>query len=220
MSPISLKRRKTDVQSDVFVAAALGTYCGKNGEAGPGPGDRMPGLGKVCSADGWCWENPLPHGNGLTAVWGTDANNVWAVGSGVMKWDGTDWSGQSIGASTFNAVWGTDANNIWAVGSGVMKWDGTAWTAQPSEAKYRLSGVWGMDANNIWAVGGFGTIVRWDGTAWVAQFSRTVNSLLAVWGTDANNVWAVGDKGTMVSRNSYSSTETPEFSRPRTEQIL
>ena len=29
---------------------------------------------------GWAWQNPLPQGNTLTAVHGTDANNVWAVG--------------------------------------------------------------------------------------------------------------------------------------------
>jgi hypothetical protein len=36
--------------------------------------------GRICSADGWCWENPLPQGLNLEAVWGLDTNNVWAVG--------------------------------------------------------------------------------------------------------------------------------------------
>lgn len=54
-----------------------GIHCGKNGGAEPGPGDRIPGLGTVCSKAGWCWENPLPHGRSLNAVWGADSNNVW-----------------------------------------------------------------------------------------------------------------------------------------------
>jgi hypothetical protein len=33
-----------------------------------------------CSSGKWCWENPLPQGNSLTAVWGSSANDVWAVG--------------------------------------------------------------------------------------------------------------------------------------------
>jgi hypothetical protein len=44
------------------------------GDAGP------PAETGVCSSDGWCWRNPLPQGNRLTAVSGTAANNVWAVG--------------------------------------------------------------------------------------------------------------------------------------------
>ena len=34
----------------------------------------------VCSADNWCWRNPLPQGNSLFAVWGSEASDVWAVG--------------------------------------------------------------------------------------------------------------------------------------------
>ena len=35
---------------------------------------------KVCSQDGWCWENPLPHGHTMNALWGTSAQDIWAVG--------------------------------------------------------------------------------------------------------------------------------------------
>ena len=36
----------------------------------------------VCSADNWCWRNPLPQGNNLNATWGSGASDVWAVGGG------------------------------------------------------------------------------------------------------------------------------------------
>ncbi len=29
--------------------------------------------GEICSPDGWCWRNPLPQGNGLSAVWAAPA---------------------------------------------------------------------------------------------------------------------------------------------------
>lgn len=35
----------------------------------------------LCSPVSWSWRNPLPQGNALYGAWGTDANNVWAVGS-------------------------------------------------------------------------------------------------------------------------------------------
>lgn len=74
---------------------------------------------KECSSDGWCWENPLPKGNDLAGVWGTDANNVWAVGAGgtILKWNGTAWAPESSGTTnSLDGVWGADANNVWAVG--------------------------------------------------------------------------------------------------------
>lgn len=35
----------------------------------------------VCNGDRWSWRNPLPQGNSLYGVWGTDPSNIWAVGS-------------------------------------------------------------------------------------------------------------------------------------------
>ena len=118
----------------------------------------------VCSVDGWCWRSPLPQGNYLPSIWGSDANNIWAVSDNgvVIKWDGIAWTPQST-PTTKNllAVWGTDSKNVWAVGlSGtILKWDGKVWTAQLSGTTVSLSGVWGTDANNVWAVGdGGGTL--------------------------------------------------------------
>src|SRR5260221_10447977 len=34
----------------------------------------------ICSPDRYCWENPLPQGNHLFALWGADASHVLAVG--------------------------------------------------------------------------------------------------------------------------------------------
>ena len=55
-----------------------------------GPADMsMPGSEKICSAGGWCWENPLAQGNNLFGAWGADANNVWAIGQSgtILKGD-------------------------------------------------------------------------------------------------------------------------------------
>ena len=94
----------------------------------------------------------------LEGVWGTDANNVWAVGEAgtILKWDGSEWHVQSTGTeATLYAVRGTDANNVWAVGSWgtILKWDGSAWRGQSSGTTNELYAIWGTDANNVWAVG-------------------------------------------------------------------
>lgn len=75
---------------------------------------------RICSADGYCWENPLPQGNFLLAVWGKDASQVWAVGySGtILKWNGAVWEAQAGGTlNPLNAVWGASASNLWVVGA-------------------------------------------------------------------------------------------------------
>ena len=44
----------------------------------------------VCSPAGWCWVNPTPQGDSLAGVWGTGADDVWAVGMGtVLHWNGS-----------------------------------------------------------------------------------------------------------------------------------
>ena len=34
----------------------------------------------LCSADNWCWQNPLPQGNTFHSVCFIDQNHGWAVG--------------------------------------------------------------------------------------------------------------------------------------------
>ena len=155
-----------------------------------------------CSESGWCWTYP-PRGRPLNRIWGSDANNVWAVGDGgaVLRWDGSAWSPQSSGtAKNLYGVWGSSANNVWAVGAGgtVIWWDGTAWTARPSGTTSDLYGVWGSDASHVWAVGAGGTVLSWDGTAWTGQTIGTSARLEDVWGSDEDTVWAVGSGGTVV----------------------
>ena len=55
-------------------AACAGDASNPDGSFTPSP--------PVCNVDPWCWQNPLPQGNHLYGVWGSDANNVWAVGLG------------------------------------------------------------------------------------------------------------------------------------------
>ena len=57
--------------------------------------------GLILKYDGTAW-SPLLTGRptcGLRGVWGSDANNVWAVGEAgtILKYDGSSWSAQSSG---------------------------------------------------------------------------------------------------------------------------
>src|SRR5258708_35212131 len=90
-----------------------------------------------CGEDGWCWENPLPHGHGSLALWGSAADDVWAVGDAgaILHWNGHPWTGTS-GQPKVNyaAIWGRRANDVWVAGSldfreaTVLHWDGATWS--------------------------------------------------------------------------------------------
>ncbi|HEX9399600.1 MAG TPA: hypothetical protein VF912_05775 [Anaeromyxobacter sp.] len=74
----------------------------------------------ACSADGWCWENPLSQGNPLEAVWARSATDAWAVGTGgtALHWDGSAWSKVTSGTTVYElrGIWGTSATDLRAVG--------------------------------------------------------------------------------------------------------
>ncbi len=49
----------------------------------------------------WRWQNPFPQGNTLNGVWGSGANDVWAVGNGgtILHWSGGAWVSVPSGSS-------------------------------------------------------------------------------------------------------------------------
>ena len=59
-------------------------------------------------------------------MWGTDANNVWAVGESARSSNGTGAFGARSSSGTEDelvGVWGADANNVWVAGvSGSILW--------------------------------------------------------------------------------------------------
>lgn len=161
---------------------------------------------RICSSGGWCWYNPLPQGNTLIAIWGSDAQNVWAVGSSgaILKWNGTTWVLQASGTTqNLRGVWGLSASSVWAVGEKgtILRWDGSTWIIQNSGTLQDLRGIWGVNENNIWISGSNGTILKWNGISWAAQQTNTTEYLHGIWGTTSSNIWAVGGNGTIVRFN-------------------
>lgn len=146
----------------------------------------------------WRWQNPLTRGNSLTAVWGSAANDVWAVGEAgvIVHWDGSRWTLVPSGATnSLHGVWGSAADDVWAVGeAGLLHWDGATWSTYAVEPPGSLNGIWGSGANDVWVVGDGGRILHWQGSSWEPVPSGTLGGLSAVGGTGPDDVWAVGDE--------------------------
>ncbi|MBX3209637.1 MAG: hypothetical protein KF764_31680 [Labilithrix sp.] len=100
----------------------------------------------------------------LESLWGSSANDVWAVGGGgaIRRFSGGAGFAIVEGAPTTEAlhgVWGSGPKDVWVVGDSgtILHFDGAAWTeatvAFPLGKKPDLMGVWGSGPNDVWVVG-------------------------------------------------------------------
>ena len=167
--------------------------------------------------DTWTWQNPLPQGNLLSAIWGSSGTDIYAVGAvgTIIHYDGATWTAQASGIhESLVGVWGSSANDVYAVGGGfyrpvILHYDGTEWQNQYVNGD-ELRGVWGSSANNIFVVGRQGTILHYDGTSWSAMPGAGWTDLNAVWGSSANDVYAVGRSGTILHYDGATWTATTQ----------
>lgn len=156
-----------------------------------------------CEPATWHWQNRLPQGWQLSSTWGSAPDDLWAVGHGLLHWDGTRWRVDGSCRVSMNSVWGSSSHDVWAVGEGggIMRWDGTAWHAVPSPVTTTLWGVWGTGPGDAWAVGDAGVILHWTGADWTRVDSGTDVTLSTPWGSGPNDVWVVGLYATVLHWN-------------------
>ncbi len=156
---------------------------------------------------GWQVEASFPPAD-LWDIWGTAADNIYAVGSKgtVVHFDGEDWQLQaSIPTSqSLNGIWGSGPNDIFAVGDWgtILHYDGAGWNSQASGTTEHLFDVWGFDGADVYAAGYNGTVLHYDGTGWASETTNTSQDLLTVFGVYDQQepirvVWAAG-RGTTV----------------------
>ena len=163
------------------------------------------------------WTLEFVNQRGLFDIWGTAANDIFAVGGtsgteSIIRYDGIDWMTQVDGAfplREFGGVWGFAPNDVFAVGGqfpgSVAHYDGSSWTIQYSgNTLDGFVGVWGSSPTNVFAVGtnsgtGHGIIIHFDGIQWTPQFetSNVGENFRSVWGSGPNDVFVVGAGGSI-----------------------
>lgn len=166
------------------------------------------------SAQDWEWQNPLPQGNTLKAVWGNSSNDVFAVGyyGTIVHYDGSSWSVMDNDSSEeLLGVWGSSEDDVFAVGTNgtILHYDGVSWAPMARATTNHLWGVWGSSSNDVYAVGNWGTILHYDGNTWTPMNSGTDVYLSSIWGSAGNDIYAVGDRGTILHYNGVSWTPSP-----------
>lgn len=149
-----------------------------------------------------------PLGNGgfpgnATAVWGARADNVYAVGNQLRRFDGTRWQAVATGdPCCYRGLWGIGPDDLWLVGdqSAGRYRNGTI-TRFPTGVTGALMSVWAASDSFAIAVGTLGSSARWDGTQWRAVPTGTTSHLWGVWGSSPTRVFAVGNDGTVLCWN-------------------
>ncbi len=108
----------------------------------------------------------------LTSIWGSAANDVWAVGSAgtVIHWDGATWTNVPSGRpETLRSIWGSSAQDIWIVStpSVILRSNGF----KNGTATFTLAGPIpeisdGTLLNAVWGPGADAVFVAGERTGW------------------------------------------------------
>ena len=129
----------------------------------------------------------------LFKVWGTAADNVYAVGAKgvILHFDGVQWRQQFAGTPRdIVSLWGTGENEILAVGgraNGVLlRFDGQGWTHKVLETEPGMNGVWMDSSGRAFVVGGRGRILEVRPGSYEYRRADSENRTLlhGVWGTN------------------------------------
>jgi hypothetical protein len=158
----------------------------------------------------------------LLSVWGTTADDVWAVGADpadgsgptVMHFDGAAW--ETLPTGEVGDLWwvhGFQDGPIFMGGAGgmILRYDRAtdAFTRMTTPGTDAIFGIWGSSPTDVWAVGGAiggaSGAFAWklDGDSWVPAdgFPDTLagtDAMWKVWGRGAGDVWIVGTGGKVV----------------------
>jgi len=128
-------------------------------------------MGKILHYNGSGWtEIASGTSQHLLDVWGSSANNVYAVGAEgtIVHYDGMTWSPeQSTTTEWLRGIWGSSATDIYVVGDKdiILHYDGHAWSTIYKYTANMFFSISGTSSQNIYAAGWDG-VYHYDGISW------------------------------------------------------
>lgn len=161
----------------------------------------------------------------LSAVWGSSADSVFAVGGipgqgEVYHYDGENWQAMLVpDVPLLVWVFGFGPDNVYAVGEegGIIHFDGVRWRRLNLGATEDLWGIWGTSPDDMWIVGGdldqgSPALYQFDGATLTAidlpANDRSPTALFKVWGI-GSKVIAVGSNGLIIEYDGTSWSQMP-----------
>ena len=185
----------------------------------------------VCSADSWCWRNPLPQGETLRDIWGSRADNVYAVGDTgtILHFDGKRWRGQPRRTDrNLSTVWVGDEDVVFVGVAKPRVFDyPRPKVLMLKDGGYRMLDIpidpidiWGSSSADVFAVGAIwgresATIAHFDGRKWSPMSHPAPGAVTAVWGRGPKDVFAADSEGHVLH---YDGKTWSDLSAPRLGQ--
>ena len=153
----------------------------------------------------------------LRGVAGSGPDDVWAVGDGVLHWDGSAWTPVDAPAAALNAVWAASPSDAWALGpaGAILRWNGATWSKVSGVTTQDLTGVWGANAADLWMVSATEALHWTDGVLerWPLMGSFA-NDRYRISGTGPDDVWFAGPR--VFRWDGVALREDPTWSAPIT----
>jgi hypothetical protein len=151
----------------------------------------------------------------LISIWGTDTDDIWAVGADpkdgtgplVFRYDGAAWSRIQTGRTgDLWWVFGFRDGPVFLGGQNgmILRREGDRLDLMETPGRGTVFGIWGTAPDDLWAVGGNvsdGAFAwRYDGERWsdAPNFPTELaeaHSMFKVWGPSADDVWVIGTGG-------------------------
>lgn len=158
---------------------------------------------RICNKDGWCWMNPLPQGNDLRAIWGSAANDIWAVGTGgtILHYDGLAWRPVDSGTNVdLYSICGIDKDDIWVVGArgSVLEYKKGTWKSVVTISGYDLWACHIVNNNYVVATDSEGARYKFNGSAWSSDTSTLYSEkagISALWINQKYEGWLFDLRG-------------------------
>lgn len=166
---------------------------------------------QICNKDHFCWQNPLPQGNLLRAVWQDPTGPAWAVGQQGTVLRCSGYSCAAIPTNTNQTLWGVAARQneaIWIVGDNgtLLKCSESTRSCSSVSAGTAASlyDVWISGTDAVFAVGAKGTLTTCKAgqSGCTSTQLATARDLNLVWGRNTGagtgvSLWVAGDGGTV-----------------------
>jgi len=163
----------------------------------------------------------------LLSVWGTAADDVWAVGGrgelsgkpAVLHFDGNAWTRVDSGVASVDLWWvfGFAGGDVFFTGSGgtILRYRSGQFERMATPRSGIVFGLWGAAANDLWAVGagddGRGIVWRYDGAQWrdANPPADTPGLVLKVHGQRGDEVWISCASGVTLHWDGAALTRVP-----------
>lgn len=156
--------------------------------------------GQIVHYDGTQWSVAASAPGDLRAVSGSGPDNVWAVGSTAMRFDGTTWTPHTENLDAgFCAVYSPSSAEAWAVtfDSALYRWTAAAgWQLSariptiPNVVTPQRATLWGSGPSDVYA-GSYLGFMHWNGSSWAPVVNDAgIGQILNLWGLASNDVYA------------------------------